>query len=48
VHGARSRFLTEPVLACFDRAGPPPAPQREETAASAARADVAGRLRSMW
>ena len=49
VHGARSRFLTEPVLRCLQRAGPParesgsPAPASGEPSI-----DVAARLRSMW
>jgi DNA helicase II / ATP-dependent DNA helicase PcrA len=51
VHGTRSRFLTEPVLARFERAvwpaqsesGPGPA-----TGAPGTRIDVAGQLRKLW
>ena len=51
VHGARSRFLGEPVLACLER----PATTSEHAsetsgsrAAAAARIDVAARIRQMW
>jgi DNA helicase-2/ATP-dependent DNA helicase PcrA len=50
VHGARSRFLDERVLGCFERAGgAAPASHPGETARSGqAQVDVAQRLRSMW
>jgi DNA helicase II / ATP-dependent DNA helicase PcrA len=48
VHGARSRFLTGPVLACLDRGGPPAAPAVAPPAGCGPRVDVAARLRSMW
>ena len=51
VHGARSRFLTEPVLAHFDRIGA----QGDDAgmtgsirAKEGPRIDVASRLRDMW
>ena len=50
VHGARSRFMTEPVLARFERAAWPPEPDRpgEAPAERGARIDVAAQLRGMW
>ena len=51
VHGARSRFLTPPVLQCMERAGPPASSTaRDARSASptAPRVDVASRLREMW
>jgi DNA helicase II / ATP-dependent DNA helicase PcrA len=51
VHGARSRFLTAPVLACLGRDGPPARIDPADAASQAAagpRIDVAARLRSMW
>ena len=50
VHGARSRFMTESVLARFERTAWPPGADRpgEAPAESGARIDVAGQLRSMW
>jgi DNA helicase-2/ATP-dependent DNA helicase PcrA len=50
VHGARSRFLTEPVLARFERAAwPAEAPHaRADTPVGAARIDVATQLRNLW
>ena len=50
VHGARSRFLTEPVLQRFERAAWPPGPgQPGEPAAEAGpRIDIATQLRNMW
>ncbi|MGH8688668.1 MAG: ATP-dependent helicase, partial [Burkholderiales bacterium] len=48
VYGARSRFLTRAVLACFDELawGEPADPARPTP--STARVDVAARLRDMW
>ena len=48
VYGARSRFLTRAVMACFDEVawGEPAEPSRP--APAAARVDVAARLRDMW
>jgi DNA helicase-2/ATP-dependent DNA helicase PcrA len=50
VHGARSRFMTESLLARFERAAWPPAPDRPGAAPaeSGARIDVAAQLRGMW
>jgi DNA helicase-2/ATP-dependent DNA helicase PcrA len=50
VHGAGSRFMTEPVLARFERAAWPPGPDRpgEAPADSGPRIDVAAQLRGMW
>ncbi len=56
VHGARSRFLTERVLGCFERVGPPADAALAGPAAGAAgamdgsttRVDVAGSVRAMW
>ncbi len=60
VHGARSRFLDDAVLACLDRAGASPAGSQESTAGQAAAGpaaagpvaapalDVALQLRDMW
>jgi DNA helicase-2/ATP-dependent DNA helicase PcrA len=50
VHGARSRFMTESVLARFERTAWPPGPDRpaEVPAESGARIDVAAQLRGMW
>jgi len=50
LHGARSRFMTETVLQCFQRVT---GPGHEETgsvpqAAAGPRIDVASRLRDMW
>jgi DNA helicase-2/ATP-dependent DNA helicase PcrA len=50
VHGARSRFMTERVLARFERTAWPPKPDRpgEAPAESGPRIDVAAQLRGMW
>jgi DNA helicase II / ATP-dependent DNA helicase PcrA len=50
VYGARSRFLTEGVLATLERAGPAGMPAQEATPAASAGVvvDVAARLRAMW
>jgi DNA helicase-2/ATP-dependent DNA helicase PcrA len=50
VHGAGSRFMTESVLARFERAAWPPGPDRpgEAPADSGPRIDVAAQLRGMW
>ena len=50
VHGARSRFLTEPVVEKFERAAWPDAPAvaAGPAAPAGARIDVAARLRDMW
>ena len=50
VHGAGSRFMTESVLARFERAAWPPGPDRpgEARADSGPRIDVAAQLRGMW
>ena len=50
VHGARSRFMTESVLARFERTAWPPGPDRsgEAHSESGARIDIAAQLRGMW
>jgi DNA helicase-2/ATP-dependent DNA helicase PcrA len=50
VQGARSRFLTDPVLAYFERAAWPEGPEAGPAASSSsgARVDVASQLRRMW
>jgi DNA helicase-2/ATP-dependent DNA helicase PcrA len=50
VHGTRSRFLTDPVLARFERTAWPEQPEGTAPAAEApgARLDVAGQLRQLW
>ena len=50
VHGAGSRFMTESVVARFERAAWPPGPDRpgEAPAESGPRIDVAAQLRGMW
>jgi len=51
VHGTRSRFLTEPVLARFERAAWPAqseSGQGPATGAPGTRIDVAGQLRKLW
>jgi DNA helicase-2/ATP-dependent DNA helicase PcrA len=50
VHGARSRFLTDAVLARFERVTWPAQPDQAAAGSQAAgpRIDVASRLRDMW
>ncbi len=49
VYGARSRFMTEKLMQCFESKGWPEAPGGvRETAAHSARIDVAAALRKMW
>ena len=50
VHGARSRFLTDALLARFDRAGPPSgqAGNPGQRGAAAPKADLAMQIRQMW
>ena len=49
VHGARSRFLTEPVLRCFEAIAPSAAQlQDAPVAAPGAPIDVAASMRDMW
>lgn len=50
VHGARSRFLTDALLECFDRLGPGPAADDAPAPAAAAalKIDVAAQIRRMW
>jgi len=50
VHGTRSRFLTEPVLARFDRSTWPDGaePRATATVESGQRLDVGSRLRDLW
>ena len=49
VFAARSRFLSEPVVACLaERAWPPPPPETEVRTAPGPRRDLAARMRGMW
>lgn len=51
VHGARSRFLTDSLLACFDRVAPVAPPACGEAGAVRSRVpaiDVAARIRDLW
>lgn len=50
VHGARSRFLTDALLECFDRLGPAPEPDHAPVrcAGAAPEVDVAAQIRRMW
>ncbi len=50
VHGARSRFLTDALLECFDRLGPGPAADHAPAPAATAalKIDVAAQIRRMW
>jgi len=51
VHGARSRFLSDAVLARFERAAWPAQPEPSQGPAAStpgARIDVAGQLRKLW
>lgn len=49
VYGARSRFLTERVLACFRQAaGPRRAPQESDRALPPTSIDAGARLRDLW
>ncbi len=48
VYGARSRFLSQPVLACMDQVAWPGVEAQASPARPAPRVDVAGMLRNMW
>ena len=50
VYGARSRFMTERLLTCFDRISWPHSVGEPEARGkpSEVRLDVAGKLRDMW
>jgi DNA helicase-2/ATP-dependent DNA helicase PcrA len=50
VYGAKSRFLTRNVMACFDEVTWPEGAETaaQEVVSSAPRVDVATRLRDMW
>ena len=48
VYGAKSRFLTREVMACFDPVAWGEAEREDGVAGGAARVDVAGTLRSLW
>jgi hypothetical protein len=51
VHGARSRFVSDAVLARFERAAWPAQPEPSQGPAAGtpgARIDVAGQLRKLW
>ncbi len=53
VHGARSRFLTDALLACFDRGAAKPTPMDEPaggacSSADALSIDVAAKIRAIW
>ena len=48
VYGAKSRFMTQPVLKCMEPVTYGDARESEEALSGAARVDVAGALRKMW
>jgi DNA helicase II / ATP-dependent DNA helicase PcrA len=48
IYGAKSRFLTEPVMRCFDPVAFGETAQAEARIAGKPSVDVASRLRSMW
>jgi DNA helicase-2/ATP-dependent DNA helicase PcrA len=48
VYGAKSRFMTQAVLACMEQVAWGETSQSEEILASKSRVDVAARLRGMW
>jgi len=48
VYGARSRFLTAPVLRCFEEISYSVSGERENPEISRSPVDVASRLRAMW
>ena len=48
VYGAKSRFLTRKVLACFDQVSWSDEKDKEGATTKSAPVDVAGRLRGMW
>ena len=48
VYGAKSRFLTREVMACFDELAWGEAGEPARPAPAAARVDVTARLRDMW
>jgi DNA helicase-2/ATP-dependent DNA helicase PcrA len=48
VYGAKSRFMTQAVLACMEAVAWGDAARAEETVAAGYKVDVAARLRGMW
>ena len=48
VYGAKSRFLTDAVMQCFEAVSYGEAYLKETTAANTSRVDVAAKLRGMW
>ena len=48
VYGAKSRFMTAPVMACMEPLAWGEAIQNPETEYSGGKVDVASRLRAMW
>jgi DNA helicase-2/ATP-dependent DNA helicase PcrA len=48
VYGARSRFMTKAVMACFDEIAWGEPEKAEKTRAGTPAVDVAGKLRGMW
>jgi DNA helicase-2/ATP-dependent DNA helicase PcrA len=48
VYGAKSRFMTQPVLKCMEPLTYGDARENEEVLPGNARVDVAARLRGMW
>jgi DNA helicase-2/ATP-dependent DNA helicase PcrA len=48
IYGAKSRFLTEPVMRCFEPVAWADAREAEPQAHGAAPVDVAATLRAMW
>jgi DNA helicase-2/ATP-dependent DNA helicase PcrA len=48
IYGAKSRFMTQAVMACMAQVAWGETSQRDEILAAKSKVDVAGRLRGMW
>jgi DNA helicase-2/ATP-dependent DNA helicase PcrA len=48
VYGAKSRFLTKPVMACFEQVAYGEPDERQSAREGTAAVDVAAKLRGMW
>jgi DNA helicase-2/ATP-dependent DNA helicase PcrA len=48
IYGAKSRFMSAALMACLESVAWGETARSEETVSSAARVDVAARLRGMW
>ena len=48
IYGAKSRFMTQAVLACMEQVAWGETSQSVEILGSKSRVDVAARLRGMW